>query len=65
MMTNNDYEQELDLCRTAAAHGYRLVKMDSDDLGRLELSSSTVVYALAETSRATAGVINPLRHSGR
>lgn len=47
-MTNSDYADEIDLCRTAAEHGYRLVKIYTDDLGRLELSPSTVVYAVVD-----------------
>jgi hypothetical protein len=48
MMTNDEYADELDLCRTAAERGYRLVKIYTDDLSRLELSPSTAVYALVD-----------------
>lgn len=48
MITNDDYADELHLCHTAAKHGYRLVKVYTDDLSRLELFPSTAVYALVD-----------------
>ncbi len=55
MMTNSDYADELGLCRTAAEHGYRLVKIYTDDLGCLEHSPSTAVYALVDIACDSRG----------
>lgn len=50
MVTHTDHADELDLSLAAAEHGYRLVKIRTDDLDRLELSSLTAVYALVDVA---------------
>ncbi len=55
MMTNSDYADELNLCRTAAEHGYRLVKIYTEDLSCLEHCPAAAVYALVDIACDSEG----------